>query len=254
MLGVLADVLLILVTVACSLATMVLLNRFWPYEKRKAHNDLIGWHLGVLGTTYAVILGFMLYTVWTNFGAASVNSEAEANALVNIHRLARGLPDVQRAQMRELAVEYADSVIERGWPAMARGQINPESNQISRKMWQTLMSIQSPSWTEITAEDHALYELSTLTEHRQVRQLEVTSRLPSVLWCVLLIGGVLTIFSACLFGQENALIHGIQVFSFAFLIALVLVAIADIDRPFQGSVHVDDSAFTRAQINMQGEP
>ena len=42
--------------------------------------------------------------------------------------------------------------------------------------------------------------------------------------------------------------------SLATMIALVLVAIADIDRPFQGSVHVNDSAFTRAQLNMQGEP
>ena len=254
MLGALADVVLILITVACSLATMMLLNRFWPFEKRKAHNDLIGWHLGVLGTTYAVILGFMLYTVWTNFGAASVNAEAEANALVNIHRLARGLPEPQRSEMRALAVEYANDVVKNGWPEAARGVISPESSRTSRKMWQTLMSIQSPSWTQITSEDHALYELSTLTEHRQIRQLEVTSRLPAVLWCVLLIGGVLTIFSACLFGQENAFIHGIQVLSFSFLIALVLVAIADIDRPFQGSVHVNDSAFTRAQVNMQSEP
>jgi len=42
--------------------------------------------------------------------------------------------------------------------------------------------------------------------------------------------------------------------SLATMIALVLVAIADIDRPLQGSVHVNDSAFTRAQVNMQGEP
>lgn len=254
MLGAFADVVLIVVTVACSLATMVLLNRLWPRERRETHNNLIGWHLGVLGTTYAVILGFMLYTVWTNFGVASVNAEAEANALVNVHRLARGLPEPQKTEMRELAEGYSDAVTEHGWPMMARGEISPESGRISRKMWQTLMSIQSPSWTEITAEDHALYELSTLTEHRQIRQLEVTSRLPGILWWVLIVGGILTIFSACMFGQENEIIHGIQVFSLSFLIALTLIAIADIDRPFQGTVHVNDSAFTRAQINMQGEP
>ena len=34
------------------------------------------------------------------------------------------------------------------------------------------------------------------------------------------------------------------------LIALALVAVADIDRPFQGSVHVSDYAFRRARIGM----
>jgi hypothetical protein len=44
-----------------------------------------------------------------------------------------------------------------------------------------------------------------------------------------------------------------QVFSFSLLIALVLVAIADINRPFQGSVHVSDAAFHRAQQNMDDQ-
>ena len=35
------------------------------------------------------------------------------------------------------------------------------------------------------------------------------------------------------------------------LISLVLVAIADINRPFQGSVHVSDYAFRRAQMDMK---
>ena len=37
------------------------------------------------------------------------------------------------------------------------------------------------------------------------------------------------------------------------IIALVLVAIADINRPFQGSVHVSDYAFRRAQMDMKDQ-
>jgi hypothetical protein len=193
----------------------------------------------------------MLYTVWTNFGIASVNADDEANAIVNLHRLAEGLPAEQGARMRELAQNYADAVVDHEWGEMAMGEVSIESSHISRKMWNTLMSIKAPTSTEITAEDHALYELSTLTEHRQMRQLQVTSQLPAILWSVLLAGGALTIFSACLFGTQSTLIHGIQVFSFSLLVAMVLIAIADIDRPFQGTVHVSDAAFRRAQINMR---
>ncbi len=253
MLSTTEDILLVVVLVACSLLSMLAIDRWWPRRLRKQHNDLIGWHLGVLGTTYAVIIGFMLYTVWTNYGAASVNVEQEAIQLVKIHRLARGLPAPQRDELRAETQRYADAVIHQEWPMMSHGQVSPASAQISRQMWRTLMSIESPTWTQITAEDHALYELSSLSEYRQVRQLEVTSRLPGILWCVLIVGGALTIISACMFGQDNAFLHGIQVFALSFLIALSLVAIADIDRPFQGGVHVQDTAFRGAQINMQGE-
>ncbi len=63
------DVVLVIVTVVCSLLFKMAINRFWTTEKRRTHNDLIGWQLSILGTTYAVIVGFMLYTVWTNFRA-----------------------------------------------------------------------------------------------------------------------------------------------------------------------------------------
>ena len=253
MLSVFEDILLVITIVVCSQLVLLALNRWWSRERRRRHNDLIGWQFTVLGTTFAVIIGFMLYTVWSNFGVASVNVEQEANALVNIHRLARGLPEPQRDELRVEAETYANVVVDQEWPAMSHGEISPSSAQISRTMWRTLMSIQSPTWTQITSEDHALYELSTLTEHRQIRQLEITSKLPGILWCVLIIGGVLTIVSACMFGQDNTLLHSIQVLALSLLIALALVAIADIDRPFQGGVHVSDHAFRRAQVNMQGE-
>jgi hypothetical protein len=59
--------------------------------------------------------------------------------------------------------------------------------------------------------------------------------------------------SSCMFGSGSTALHGLQVFAFSLLIALVLVAIADINRPFQGSVHVSDAAFRRAQQNMDDQ-
>ena len=66
-----------------------------------------------------------------------------------------------------------------------------------------------------------------------------------------MVGGTVTIVSTCLFGAANSTLHAIQVGAFTLLISLVLVAIADINRPFQGSVHVSDNAFRRAQIDMK---
>ncbi len=244
----------IILTVAASLLFMWLLNRIWPSEKRHVHNDLIGWQLSILGTTYAVILGFMLYTVWNNFGVANLNADNEANALGNIYRLAEGLPQPQRGQIEALARAYADTVINQDWPQMAAGEVPEATHKINQDMWRTLMSVKNGSPTEIIAEDHALTELSALTEHRRMRLVQNAFRLPSVLWCVLIIGGAVTIVSASMFGSANASLHALQVFAFSLLIALVLVAVADIDRPFHGAVRVSNYSFQRAQRNMQIEP
>jgi Protein of unknown function (DUF4239) len=245
------NIVIVVLAVAGSLLFMWGLNRIWPWEKRHAHNDLIGWQLSILGTTYAVILGFMLYTVWTNFGAAELNAENEANALGNVYRLAEGLPDPQRGEIEALTRSYAEAVINQDWPQMEAGLVPEASHKVNQDLWKTLMSVKIASPAEILAEDHALSELSSLTEHRRIRLLQTVSRLPDVLWCVLIIGGVVTVASASMFGSANTSLHALQVFVFSLLIALALVAVGDIDRPFQGRVHISDYAFRRAQHSMK---
>jgi len=242
-------VILILVMAGFTVST-VILNRVWPKEKRRVHNDLIGWQLGILGTTYAVILGFMLYTVWTTFGEANLNTTLEANSLRNVYLLAEGLPPAQRAQLEAEARAYADAVITYDWSIMSGGGVPERSHIVNQQMWRTLMSVKTATPSEIIAEDHAISELSALTEHRRTRLIQAKFHLPTIFWCVLLAGGLLTIFAASLFGSANALLHGVQVFSFTLLITLVLLAIADVNLPYRGWVHVSFYPFVRAQENM----
>src|SRR6202008_3769929 len=140
MLGPTLNILVLALTIAASMLFMAILNRVWPREKRQVHNDLIGWQLNIIGTTYAVILGFMLYTVWTDFVAANLNVDLEASALRNVYRLADGLPEPQRTQLQLQSRSYAKAVIDRDWPEMASNAIPERSHVINQAMWKTLMS------------------------------------------------------------------------------------------------------------------
>ncbi len=250
MLNLAQSICLILAIVGCSLAFLALVHRFWPSAKRREHNDLIGWQITVLGTTYAVIIGFMLYAVWNDFQIADGNAEAEANSLVNVARSAAALPDVQRRQIQQLASQYVNIMLNEEWPAMSRVTLAPASSRCMRKLWQVLTSTPTHNATEQTGLDHALTELSSMTEHRRLRQLEVYVELPGILWAVLIVGAIVTILSACLFGSEDFKLHVVQVAALALMIALVLAAIGDINHPFQGAVHVAPAGFERARATL----
>lgn len=77
--------------------------------------------------------------------------------------------------------------------------------------------------------------------------MEAIASLPGILWAVLITGAVITIVSACLFGSVEFKLHMIQVVMLAVVLSLLLVAIADINRPFQGSVRVSPAGFERAR-------
>ena len=239
------------IVLAASIAFMAGLNRIWPVARRYTSNDQIGWQLSVLGTTYAVILGFMLYTEWTEFSAATLNVNLEASSLRNLFRLSEGLPDQSRVRLAQQIRAYADAVVDEDWPQMARGEVPETSHRINEEMWSTLMSVKPATTPETTAEDHALYELTALTEHRRTRLLQSVTQLPAIFWCVLQVGGLLTVISVSMFGSVSPRLHAVQVCSLTLLITLVMLAIADVDRPYQGWVHISDYPFRRAQESMR---
>jgi len=150
------NVLVVMLAVIGSLLFMFGINRFWPPEKRRLHNELIGWQLSILGTTYAVILGFMLYTVWTSLAEADLNADLEADSLVNVYRLADVLPEPQRTRLQSLARSYSETAVNKDWPEMAQNEVPTESQMINADMWKTVTSLQAASSSEITAQDHLL--------------------------------------------------------------------------------------------------
>jgi len=263
MLDTFQNTLLVFAITVLSLGCLLVLNWFWPAVRRREHNDLIGWQLSILGTTYAVILGFMLYTVWTDYGLAEANVDAEANAITNVYELAAGLPAPQRMRVQALARQYGDVLVEQDWPEMARLEVPVASRRVNDALWQAVAGgvagvsgtvgsgTISGAGVNGPAADHMMSELEVLTTHRQMRLLQSTSTLPAVLWWVLNMGGTLTLLSTCLFGSLSVRVHALQVASLSLLIGLVLAAIADINRPFQGAVHVGTASVERARDTMR---
>jgi hypothetical protein len=241
------SVFIVLFCVLLTLVFLLLMRRFWPSSQRREHNEIIGWQVSVLGTTYAVIMGFMLYAVWTDFNSAEMTADAEANCLVNVYRLSEGLAPAERDPIQRLARAYADAMINEEWPAMNEGSLSLNGHRIVQQLWSTTMQAKPASLSEQTSYNHVVTELTNMTEHRRVRELQSKSKLPGILWTVLIVGGVITTLSSCLFGTENFKLHAMQVFSLSLLLALALVAIADIDRPFRGAVHINPLGFEHAR-------
>jgi len=241
----------ILTAIVLALGFLVLVNRFWPLEHRRHHNDTIGWQIGVLGTTYAVIIAFMLYAVWSNLQRAEENADIEAQSLVNLFRSAEGLPAPQRDAIRKVCVNYADIMVNEEWPAMERQALSPSGMQATQALWQAVLHTEVRSALEQGSLTQVLLELNQMTERRRIRELQIHSRIPGILWAILLFGAAITIATSCLFGIQNFRLHCVQIIALTFLISLVLVAIADMDRPFQGVVRVSSTGFAFARQTME---
>src|ERR1700675_5140097 len=189
MLGVFGSIVAMVLWVGGTLAAFLAIHVFWPPARRRSHNEIVGWQMSVIGTTYAVILGFMLYNVWDNFRTADLNADQEANALVSLYRLADGLPDSTKKEVQTAARRYAEIMVHEEWPDMARHTISSAGAAITQELWTTLVSIGKDPASQGANLTQAFSELATMSEHRRVRHLQSRSNLPGILWVVLLSGG-----------------------------------------------------------------
>lgn len=249
------NIFLVVLWITLSITCLVMLNTFWEPSRRSVHNDVIGWQIAILGTVYAVMIGFMLYAVWNNFQTAETNANNEANNLVNLYRAADGLQEPQRDLIQQAARTYATQVVAQEWPTMrhdvsGKGVEKYAGQRYVMKLWATITQTPTPSLQQQASLRQVMGELSSMTEHRRVRLLESRSKMPDILWGVLVMGGIITIGSSCLIGSENVPLHFVLIISLSLLVSLALVAIGDIDRPFQGSVHVTPTAFQQAEDTM----
>jgi len=237
--------------IAGALVFWWIIRRAWPPERRRLHNEITGWQISVLGTTYAVIIGFMLFAVWSDFKAAQENVETEASCLVDLYWSASGLPQGQRQEIRKLALDYADAMIADEWPAMARRDVSNTGTVIVQQLWEAASENVALTPSEQVSLEQTMSEIGNITVHRRIRQLQSETNLHPVLWIVLIVGGGITIMSSCLFGSEYPALHMLQVVTLALLLSLSLVAIADINHPFRGMVRVKPTGFQNAKRVME---
>ena len=187
------SVIVIVVCIGAASGFLVGIKRIWVSSARRIHNDAIGPNVSVIGTSYAVLIAFMLSGVWSDMQSATLTTEQEANSLVNVYRFARELPEESRKEIQRLAREYAQAMVTAEWPAMEHDDSSPAGHTIMKDLWHAVASVQPHTVTEQQVMEHSLSELTVMTEHRRIRLLQSRKKLPAILWAVLIVGGIVTV-------------------------------------------------------------
>jgi hypothetical protein len=241
---------LLLVAVATIVAVigMVLVQRLVATERRKQHNDVAGFIYAVLGVSYAVLLGLMLIAVWEQWNAAEEVTSDEANELAGIFYFSHALPQPEGRHIQELARSYAEVVVDEEWPAMEQGRASPKAWDTLDELRGTILGLDPPTDAQKVPYSQARYnevleQLHGVGDARRERLLAASEGLPTILWVVLIGGGIITIAFTYLFGLESTAVHTLMVAALALVLSLSLFSIAALDYPFRGGVRIHPDAF-----------
>jgi Protein of unknown function (DUF4239) len=236
---------LLLICLAMLLAVggLVLVQRLLPTRRRMQHNDVAGFIYAVLGVAYAVLLGLMVVAVWEEWNAANAVVDQEASELAEVFWLAHRLPQPEGPHLQELARSYARVVVNEEWPLMERGKVSPRAWTILDEIRDDIQRMNPTTDTQQVLYEQGLQQVSDLADARRERLLAAEQGVPTVLWVVLIIGGVEVVGFTYLFGLESTTVHVLMIMSLTLIIALVLFTVAALDYPFEGDIHIGPDAF-----------
>jgi hypothetical protein len=236
-------ILTVFVPVLVAVWGLLLVQRLVPPERREEQNDVAGFIYAVLGLAYAVLLAFVAIAVWQDYKTAQTNVESEAHELSGVYFLASRLPESERTRVQDLARTYARVVVEQEWPMMERGQTSARADSLLRQLRLKLLQFDPHTKGEQVLYERGLTDLHDALDARRSRLLEVREGIPSLLWVVLVLGGVITVSFTYLFGLKSNVAHALMVAALTLLICAILFTIGEFNYPFSGVVEIRPEAF-----------
>ncbi len=234
------------VAVAVAIAAGLAVQRFVPVEDRQENNDVAGIAFAIIGVLYAILMTFVIVSVWEAGDGAQSSSRAEARAVVDLNHYADTLPAAEGAAMRELTGEYTRIVVQQEWPAMAEGRpVGRAGSAVVSRLWKTVDApLPGGDDAAVNRQSEARADLRALTVNRDARLAAAGGGLPKVMWLALIVADLLTLANALMFGVKGSGEYLTIIAMLSAMSALMLFAVYELEFPFQRGESVTVDVFT----------
>ena len=248
---------IILVILGAALAAALgayVVEKIVPAAKREAHNDVIGFVYAVIGVAYAVLLGLVVIAAWNTLDQAKANAYAESNALIQLDWYGHSLPQPTHAQIEHLVEEYTTVVINEEWPRLAHQEDSPHAWAVYTQLRAVVQAQQPVAPAAVVRYQQALAASAELGNARRERVNQSADGVPALLWVALILGGIVTIGFAYLFGMKRTIAHAVVMFGLTLLVISLLMVVYELNFPFAGIVKVNPEAFRLALERIDALP
>jgi len=210
---------------------------------------------GPLGALVGALLGLLAFLLAFTFGIAATRFDArrqlvleEANAIGTTYLRAALLPEPQSAEIRRLLRDYTDLRLNLSHDNM--DDVLRNSDAAHDHLWAQTKLLAA---LDMDSEIRSLF-IASLNETIDLHQSRITVglqyRVPAIVWIVLYLLALLSMLAV---GYQVGMsgvrrLRGTPIVAIAF--SLVIVMVADIDRPSEGFVRVSQQPIADVQQMM----
>jgi hypothetical protein len=224
------------VTTAVILMVVFFLRRIFPVGGVFTDSDRAAGIFGVLGTSFAVLLAFVIVLAFESYGNAKEAASIEAVSVQELYRDAQLFATGEREGLEGQLICYARAVINDGWRAMREEQGSSDLvDEWVLRLEATANRADISDPRVAVGYEQWLGESSERRDGRRGRIAEATPFVPAPLWYALMIGASLLLAYACCYADrgERFWVQAIAIGSLSVIVTAGLLTVRFFDLPFQ---------------------
>jgi len=211
---------------------------------RVEDSEFSGSMLQTVMVFYGLAVALIAVSVFETYSDVSAIVSREASELGALYRDASSYPEPTRQQLQTELRDYARYVIDTAWPAQRAGKVTMHGVAMLNRFQETMTRFEPATEGQRSLHAEALRAYNQLVEARSLRiDAAANTRLPGVLWVVVLVGAVIGLTAAFFFKVEDVRLHAVMVSLLAAFIGLVIFMILAFDRPFRGDLGLDPDPY-----------
>lgn len=229
-------------------------QRLFPGLCQGASNELVRICSSFTAGLYSLLLAFVVVTAWQNYSNAATQIEDEISSLSNVMRDSGGLPERLRAPVRADTLGYVRLVVRREWGTLAHGDPDLVSRLRYERIWDRLYGFEPRTEAQSTFFGRVVDRMNEVGRARRLRIYSSSAQVPALLWGVMVVGGVLSVFMLYLYRGGSVRTQAVMIGIVAGFIGFVMFLIYALETPFAGELRLSTQPYTYFLDQWRGKP
>lgn len=235
----------IILPIILAVLGLFLLRKVIPTDELKQYHDIAAPFFNTIGALYGIFLALIVASTWQFYSTTAANVVQEARCLQSLYLDSEAFPKSFQDKTRQLMRDYRDSLINREWKSIEKGEADPKTTALLQKITEAYAHFKVTDASEGAYFHESVKNINMLQSLRASRIQDSGTGLIPFLWGVLLAGGMATVCFSYLFGARKLHAHAVMTILLTGVVCLALYTIVNLDFPFTGLVAIGPDAFER---------
>lgn len=192
---------------------------------------------------YGLAMALIAVSVWETYAEVASDVNHEATRLGALYRDVSTYPEPVRTQLQKELEGYTDYLINEAWPLHRKGVHPTRGVEWMNRFQATLARFEPATEGQKLIHAETLRAYNNMLDARRMRLDAMLTRLPNLLWGIVIGGAIISLSSAFFFNIEDARLQGTLVVLLALFMGLVILMILAFDRPFHGELGIGPEPY-----------